>query len=70
MIAETVLKLVDGNKMTDSAGYTVEPDDLYGKAAEVSGENFYFREQPPYCDEAMAAVMGATGKDEILKVEK
>jgi hypothetical protein len=38
---------------------------LWGKAVEISGKNHYYRVQPEYCDEAMAAVMKATDVEEL-----
>lgn len=65
MIVETVLKLIDGKAMTDATGYAVSEGNAYGKAVEVNGTNFYIRDQHPYCDKAMAAVMGSTNRDRI-----
>ena len=51
--------------MTDSKGVKVEAGADYMRAVEVNGTNHYFREQVPYCDEAMAAVMRATDVSEV-----
>lgn len=59
-IAETVEMLVNGGNMQDSAGNKVTGDDNYGLVVEVNGKNHYFREQVPFCDEAMKQVMTAT----------
>lgn len=69
VITDTVLKLVDGNDMIDASSHAVKAGELYGRAVEVICDNIYFREPPPFCDEAMALVLGATTKDEILKVD-
>ncbi|CAG9991495.1 unnamed protein product [Clonostachys byssicola] len=75
-IAETVEMLVNGGNMQDSAGKKVTDDDNYGLAVEVNGKNHYFRDQMPFCDEAMKQVMTATSMknqqavfDEVKKRE-
>ncbi|CAI6093417.1 unnamed protein product [Clonostachys chloroleuca] len=59
-IAETVEMLVNGGNVQDSAGKRVTNEDNYGLAVEVNGKNHYFRDQVPFCDEAMTQVMTAT----------
>lgn len=59
-IASTVEMLVEGGRMTDAYGKTVEEGSNYGLAVEINGENFYFREQHGYCDENMKKVIEAT----------
>ncbi|KAF2501626.1 NAD(P)-binding protein [Lophium mytilinum] len=54
-IAETVVMLVDGVD-----GQVEVEGRIWGKAVEVSGVRHYYRDAPPFCDEAMKAVMGAT----------
>ncbi|VUC25475.1 unnamed protein product [Clonostachys rosea] len=75
-IAETVEMLVNGGDMQDSAGKKVTDEDNYGLAVEVNGKNHYFRDQVPFCDEAMKQVMIATSMknqqavfDEVKKRE-
>lgn len=64
-IVDTVLKLIGGDKMVDATGYEVSAGNVYGKAVEINVQNFYFRDQHSYCDEAMATVMGSTNRDRI-----
>ena len=52
-IVETVEMFVDGK------------EDLWGKAALVSGRNHYFTEQPEWCDESMRITMEATDAEEL-----
>ena len=55
-IVEVVLMLVNGD--AKQGGSTDAP--LYGQAVEVNCDKYYFRTQHEYCDEKMAALMGAT----------
>ncbi|KAL4891071.1 NAD(P)-binding protein [Aspergillus ambiguus] len=57
-VAEVVLLLANGAAMVDATGKTASRP--HGLAVELSGEKYYFREQPPYCDAEMEGVMGAT----------
>ena len=68
-IATVVLMLVEGK---DEGTQRVKGDNegkggvvLNGRAVEISGEKHYFREMPPFCDDAMKAVMGATEIEEL-----
>lgn len=63
MISEVTLKLVDGVDMRDANGNKTPGDHLYGKAVEINRENFYFRDQVEYCDDAMRKIMEATSVD-------
>lgn len=65
VVVDTVLKLIDGETITDSKGHVVESGSVFGKAVEISVNNFYFRDQPEYSDEAMAALMGSSTRDNI-----
>lgn len=70
-IASTVEMLVEGGKMTDGYGKTVEDGSNYGLAVEINGENFYFREQHEYCDENMKKVIQATSMaNQIARLEE
>jgi NAD(P)-dependent dehydrogenase (short-subunit alcohol dehydrogenase family) len=54
-IAKAVLIIVDGkDPLKGDLGF------MNGKAVEVNGRNRYWRDQYPYCDDAMKAVMSAT----------
>lgn len=64
-IVNTVLKLIDGDAVTDAKGYHVDAGQLYGKAVEININNFYFRDQHEFCDQAMADVMASTNRDNI-----
>ncbi|KAI9041109.1 NAD(P)-binding protein [Aspergillus affinis] len=57
-IAEIVTLLIDGGEMVDTADIRVSC--AVGRAVELSGSNYYFREQPEFCDSEMKEVMGAT----------
>ena len=59
--------LVEGGKMTDAKGNTVEKGKDYGLAVEINGKNFYFRDQPEFCDETAAIVMEATSMENQLE---
>lgn len=64
VIVDTVLKLIDGGTVTDAKGDVVEGGRVFGKAVEIILNNFYLRDQHEYCDEAMAASMGADTLEE------
>ena len=55
-IVEVVLMLVNGDGKQGAS----KDAPLYGQAVEVNCDKHYFRPQHEYCDEKMAAVMGAT----------
>ncbi|KAL2014361.1 hypothetical protein VTN00DRAFT_1886 [Thermoascus crustaceus] len=59
-IEKVVLLLIDGQDMVDANGKEVPAAETYGRAVEMSGANYYFREQPEYCDDEMRQVMTAT----------
>jgi hypothetical protein len=53
-VVEVVLMLLDGDAIM------TEGDVLpFGHAVEICGVNHYYREQAAFCDENMAAIMGA-----------
>lgn len=56
-IATTVLKLIDGDTMTDNKGNVVESGQVYGKAVEFYAENIHFRDQHEFCEQGMADLM-------------
>jgi len=68
-VVDTVLKLIDGETITDSKGYVVKTGSVFGKAVEISVNNFYFRDQPEFSDEAMATTMGSTNRDNIAPTQ-
>ncbi|KAE8146586.1 NAD(P)-binding protein [Aspergillus avenaceus] len=57
-VAQVVLSLNDGVEMEDATGIQVRAP--YGRAVEISGSRYYFREAPAFCDQEMQEVMGAT----------
>ncbi|KAF2840345.1 3-beta-hydroxysteroid dehydrogenase [Patellaria atrata CBS 101060] len=70
-IVSTVEKLIDGGAIQDAVGKGVESGADYGLAVEINGKNFYFRDQIPYCDDAMRAVMEATRmENQLERIEK
>lgn len=63
-IASTVAMLEQGGvDLVDSNGVKVPAGRDYGLAVEINGENHYFREVLPWCDDAMRQVMEATSVD-------
>lgn len=75
-ISAAVLMLIDGydaeNKLTQSNGHTsngvksvhgsAAGEKLWGKAVELSGSEYYFRDQVPFSDDHMARCMQATDR--------
>lgn len=68
-ITRVVLMLLeahDGNQhrtppgMADATGMFIPAEQAFGRAVEISGDNFYFREAPAFCDDGMRQVMAAT----------
>lgn len=59
-VAKVVLLLIDGDDMVDANGKEVPGPETYGLAVEMSGEKYYFREPPEFCDDEMREVMAAT----------
>jgi len=59
-IAEVVLMFIDGGDWVDSKGNKVSKGQDYGRAVEICQENHYFREQVPFSDDVLKAVMDAT----------
>ncbi|KAH8173926.1 short chain dehydrogenase domain-containing protein [Sarocladium implicatum] len=66
-IASTVVMLEKGGQLTDSKGRVVQSGKDYGLTVEVCGENHYFRDQLPWCDDAMRQVMEATSVENQTK---
>lgn len=46
--------------MTDATDTFIPATQGYGCAVEISGDKFYFREAPEFCDDGMRAIMAAT----------
>jgi len=69
-IVEVVMMLLD-DKATDAlpsaARLKGRSQPTIGQTVEISGKSHYFRTQYAFCDDAMAAVMGATEADEFTK---
>lgn len=59
-VTETVAMLVEGGDMTDAWGRKVAAGEDFGLAVEINGKNFYFRDQPEFCDDVMKSIMGRT----------
>lgn len=67
-IARVVLMLLDpvgagtgtANGMVDATGTFIPASQGYGRAVEISGDSFYFREAPDFCDQGMREIMAAT----------
>lgn len=71
MVSAVILLLLeggesDGQGIVDGKGMRVPSSRLYGCAIEISDTQFYFREQPEYCDEGMKEVMGATALEKQI----
>ncbi|KAK4574374.1 hypothetical protein LTR86_002136 [Recurvomyces mirabilis] len=61
-VVEVVEMLLRGHGRDEEG---TERERLVGETVEISGSRHYWRGQQGYCDEAMGAMMGATGKDEF-----
>ena len=59
-IVKGVLMLIDGKEMADSKGKKIAAGQGYGLALEINGQNFYFRDQPEWCDNNMKTMMLST----------
>ncbi|OAL46199.1 NAD(P)-binding protein [Pyrenochaeta sp. DS3sAY3a] len=74
-IVQVVCMLVDGvDDGMGRVGREVEGTGeggrvLSGRAVEISGTNYYYREMVPYADEAMTAVMGSTNIEVLENVQ-
>ena len=62
-VVEVVVMLVEGGAMVDAKGVRVPAEQAWGRAVEVNGQNYYFRDMPEYCDDQMRQVMEATDVD-------
>jgi NAD(P)-dependent dehydrogenase (short-subunit alcohol dehydrogenase family) len=62
-IVSTVLVLVDGGAMEDAFGTKLPAEKAHGLAVEINGNNYYFRDQVPFCDKQMEAVMEKTSME-------
>ncbi|KAH7240455.1 hypothetical protein MRS44_013048 [Fusarium solani] len=62
VVIDTVLQIVDGLDMSDAKGRTVWGAEVYGQAVEINMNNFYFRDRPEWCDDAMRHVLAATNR--------
>lgn len=62
-IADIVLRLIDGSALIDAKGAEIIAGKAFGLAVEISGKNYYIRDQHEYCDEDMRKVMSATEVD-------
>lgn len=66
-VASTVAMLEKGGEeLTDADGRVIPAGRDYGLAAEICGERHYFREQLPWCDDAMRQLMLATSVENQL----
>lgn len=71
VLADAVGKLIDGGDIEDAKGNKVKLEDNWGLTVEVHGQNFFFREQPEYCDETMRKMMENTSmKNQLARIEK
>ena len=50
----------NANGMVDATGTFIPASQGYGRAVEISGDSFYFREAPDFCDQGMREIMAAT----------
>jgi len=62
-IVGSVLSLVDGGAMDDAYGTKLPAEKAYGLAVEINGKSHYFRNQLPFCDKQMEAVMAKTSME-------
>lgn len=61
-VVDTVLQVISGKDMTDANGRMMRGEEICGAAIEINIRNFYFRDQPDWCDEKMQGVMEATDR--------
>ncbi|KAF1846273.1 NAD(P)-binding protein [Cucurbitaria berberidis CBS 394.84] len=70
-LVDAVLKIVDGGDIEDAKGKKVKGEDNWGLTVEVNGNNFYFRDQTPFCDANMEAMMKNTSMaNQLARIEK
>lgn len=70
-LVDAVVQLVDGGDIEDAKGRKVSKADNWGLTVEVNGDNFYFRDQVPFCDANMEAMMLNTSMSkQIARIEK
>ncbi|KAI3394651.1 hypothetical protein diail_2461 [Diaporthe ilicicola] len=53
LIAETVLKLAEGEELVDAKGERAASEELFGKAVVASGKNIYIQHDTPYCNDVL-----------------
>lgn len=70
-LVDAVLKLIDGGEIQDAKGRKFRKEEKWGLTVEVNGENFYFRDQPEFCDVNMEKMMANTSmKMQLERIEK
>lgn len=57
-VADVVLRLVDGDTLTDCLNNRVESGKVYGQTVEISVDRVYLREHATFCDTKMARAIG------------
>ncbi|KAF2465276.1 NAD(P)-binding protein [Lindgomyces ingoldianus] len=70
-VVGSLLKLIDGGSLQDGKGKTVQEEKAWGLTVEINGENMYFTDHVPYCDENMEAMMKYTSmENQLARIEK
>lgn len=70
-LVDAVIKLVDGGDIEDAKGKKVAKKDNWGLTIEVSGDNFYLREQIDWSDMQMKEMMEFTSMtNQLARIEK
>ncbi|KUI58312.1 Short-chain dehydrogenase reductase 5 [Cytospora mali] len=67
LIAETVLKLADGQEFVDAKGVRVSSEELYGQSLVANGKNVYVQGEPEYCDEILARTIEGTKHQTVFE---
>ncbi|KAF2492450.1 3-beta-hydroxysteroid dehydrogenase [Lophium mytilinum] len=62
-IVSSVTALVDGGALEDAFGVKLPAEKAYSLIVEINGQNHYFRNQVPFCDDQMASVMAKTSME-------
>lgn len=70
-LVDAVIKLIDGGDIEDAKGRKVSKENNWGLTVEVNGKNFYFRDQPEFCDKYMMEMMKNTSMEvQLARIEK
>jgi NAD(P)-dependent dehydrogenase (short-subunit alcohol dehydrogenase family) len=59
-LVDVTLLLLDGREMIDAKGTRISALEAWGRAVEISGTNYYFREQLEWPDDKMQTTLSET----------